>query len=173
MRSLRLKSIFTMAGVLLRAALLGFVEMVRSLPVPFTFVARAENLIRGRPDLDDTIKRLQAFEKACADVLGPGVGRMRRFFGPQGSVSRVTIESEALKNNLLGDPSVRAVMCTFRPGMTDEDCPCLWILSASRAAAYPIRVGPVFARTCRLHGQRPIPYELGVFARTCWNGSIG
>ena len=50
------------------------VEMARSLPVPFTFVARAENLIRGRKDLDDTIKRLQAFEKAGADVLyAPGL----------------------------------------------------------------------------------------------------
>ncbi len=50
------------------------VEMARSLPVPFTFVARAENLIRGRPDMDDTIKRLQAFEKAGADVLyAPGL----------------------------------------------------------------------------------------------------
>lgn len=50
------------------------VEMARSLPVPFTFVARAENLIRGRIDLDDTIKRLQAFEKAGADVLyAPGL----------------------------------------------------------------------------------------------------
>src|SRR6476469_2685381 len=50
------------------------VEMARSLSVPFTFVARAENLIRGRVDLDDTIKRLQAFEKAGADVLyAPGL----------------------------------------------------------------------------------------------------
>ena len=50
------------------------VEMARTLPVPFTFIARAENLIRGRPDLDDTIKRLQAFEKAGADVLyAPGL----------------------------------------------------------------------------------------------------
>jgi 2-methylisocitrate lyase-like PEP mutase family enzyme len=50
------------------------VEMARSLQVPFTFVARAENLIRGRPDLDDTIRRLQAFEKAGADVLyAPGL----------------------------------------------------------------------------------------------------
>jgi 2-methylisocitrate lyase-like PEP mutase family enzyme len=50
------------------------VEMARSLPVPFTFVARAENLIRGRNDMDDTIKRLQAFEKAGADVLyAPGL----------------------------------------------------------------------------------------------------
>ena len=50
------------------------VEVARSLPVPFTFVARAENLIRGRPDLDDTIRRLQAFDKAGADVLyAPGL----------------------------------------------------------------------------------------------------
>jgi 2-methylisocitrate lyase-like PEP mutase family enzyme len=50
------------------------VEVARSLPVPFTFVARAENMIRGRTDLDDTIKRLQAFEKAGADVLyAPGL----------------------------------------------------------------------------------------------------
>jgi 2-methylisocitrate lyase-like PEP mutase family enzyme len=50
------------------------VEIARSLSVPFTFVARAENLIRGRSDLDDTIRRLQAFEKAGADVLyAPGL----------------------------------------------------------------------------------------------------
>src|SRR5882757_7088704 len=50
------------------------VEMARSLKVPFTFTARAENLIRGVNDLDDTIKRLKAFEKAGADVLyAPGL----------------------------------------------------------------------------------------------------
>jgi 2-methylisocitrate lyase-like PEP mutase family enzyme len=47
---------------------------VRSLPFPFTLTARAENYLRGRPDLDDTIRRLQAFEKAGADVLfAPGL----------------------------------------------------------------------------------------------------
>jgi len=45
------------------------VEAARSLDFPFTLTARAENLLRGRPDLDDTIRRLQAFEKAGADVL--------------------------------------------------------------------------------------------------------
>ena len=45
------------------------VEMARSLPAPFTFVARAEGFGRGLKDLDDTIRRLQAFEKAGADVL--------------------------------------------------------------------------------------------------------
>ncbi|HEX9577269.1 MAG TPA: isocitrate lyase/phosphoenolpyruvate mutase family protein [Myxococcales bacterium] len=45
------------------------VEAARALPFPFTLTARAENFLRGRPDLDDTIRRLQAFEKAGADVL--------------------------------------------------------------------------------------------------------
>jgi 2-methylisocitrate lyase-like PEP mutase family enzyme len=41
---------------------------------PFTFTARAENHIHGRQDLDDTIARLQAFERAGADVLyAPGL----------------------------------------------------------------------------------------------------
>ncbi len=45
------------------------VEAARALPVPFILTARAENFFRGNPDLDDTIRRLQAFEKAGADVL--------------------------------------------------------------------------------------------------------
>jgi 2-methylisocitrate lyase-like PEP mutase family enzyme len=50
------------------------VEVARSLPVPFVFTARAENLLHGRLDLDDTIRRLQAFERAGADVLyAPGL----------------------------------------------------------------------------------------------------
>ena len=47
------------------AGLLGF---------PFTLTARAENQIRGNPDLDDTIARLKAYERAGADVLyAPGL----------------------------------------------------------------------------------------------------
>jgi 2-methylisocitrate lyase-like PEP mutase family enzyme len=45
------------------------VEAARSLPFPFTLVARAENFLHGRPDLDDTLRRLQAFAAAGADVL--------------------------------------------------------------------------------------------------------
>jgi 2-methylisocitrate lyase-like PEP mutase family enzyme len=49
-------------------------EAARALPFPFTLTARAENFLRGNPNLDDTIKRLQAFEKAGADVLfAPGL----------------------------------------------------------------------------------------------------
>ena len=39
------------------------------MPFPFTLTARAENFLHGRNDLDDTIKRLQAFEAVGADVL--------------------------------------------------------------------------------------------------------
>jgi 2-methylisocitrate lyase-like PEP mutase family enzyme len=45
------------------------VEAARALDFPFTLTARAENHLRGNPDLDDTIARLQAFEAAGADVL--------------------------------------------------------------------------------------------------------
>jgi 2-methylisocitrate lyase-like PEP mutase family enzyme len=44
-------------------------EAAAALGFPFTFTARAENHLRGNPDLDDTIARLQAYEKAGADVL--------------------------------------------------------------------------------------------------------
>jgi 2-methylisocitrate lyase-like PEP mutase family enzyme len=50
------------------------VEAAQSLPFPFTLTARAENFLYGRKDLDDTIRRLQAFEAAGADVLySPGL----------------------------------------------------------------------------------------------------
>ena len=50
------------------------VETARSLPFPFTLAARAENFVRGNPDLDDTIRRLVAYERAGADVLfAPGL----------------------------------------------------------------------------------------------------
>ena len=50
------------------------VQAARALSFPFTLTARAENFLRGNPSLDDTIKRLLAFEKAGADVLfAPGL----------------------------------------------------------------------------------------------------
>src|ERR1700730_17232572 len=50
------------------------VEVARSLPIPFMLTARAESLLYGSNDLDDIIRRLQAFEAAGADVLyAPGV----------------------------------------------------------------------------------------------------
>lgn len=50
------------------------VEAAKALDFPFTLTARAENFLYGRPDLRDTIRRLQAFEAAGADVLyAPGL----------------------------------------------------------------------------------------------------
>lgn len=54
------------------------VEAARSLKRDFVFTARAENFLHGRNDLDDTIRRLQAFEKAGADVVyAPGLSDMK------------------------------------------------------------------------------------------------
>ena len=61
---------FDLAVERVRAA----VRAARSLPFPFVFTARAENLINGRPDLPDTMRRLVAFADAGADVLyAPGL----------------------------------------------------------------------------------------------------
>jgi 2-methylisocitrate lyase-like PEP mutase family enzyme len=50
------------------------VQAARALPFRFTLTARAENFIRGHSNLDDTIERLQAFERVGADVLfAPGL----------------------------------------------------------------------------------------------------
>jgi 2-methylisocitrate lyase-like PEP mutase family enzyme len=49
-------------------------QAARALSFPFTLTARTESFLRGNPNLDDVIKRLQAFEKAGADVLmAPGL----------------------------------------------------------------------------------------------------
>lgn len=61
---------FTLAVERIEAA----AAAARALPFPFTLTARSENFLRGQNDLADTIKRLQAFERAGADVLfAPGL----------------------------------------------------------------------------------------------------
>jgi len=65
------------------------VEAARAHPFPFTLTARAENFLRGNPDLDDTIRRLQAFEKAGADVLfAPGLPTIEAVRTVCGALSR-------------------------------------------------------------------------------------
>ena len=66
------KPLFDLATATERVA--AAVAAARAVGFPFTLTARTENFLRGNPDLDDTIKRLQAFEKAGADVLmAPGL----------------------------------------------------------------------------------------------------
>jgi len=65
------------------------VETARSLGFPFVLTARAENYLHGRRDLDDTIRRLQAFEKAGADVLyAPGLKDLATIRTVASSVSK-------------------------------------------------------------------------------------
>lgn len=65
------------------------VEAARSLPNDFVLTARSENLIRNVPDLDDTIRRLQAFDAAGADVLyAPGLRNVETVAKVCGAVSK-------------------------------------------------------------------------------------
>jgi 2-methylisocitrate lyase-like PEP mutase family enzyme len=74
-------------------------EAARAAGFPFTLTARAENHIRGNPDLDDTIARLQAFEEAGADVLfAPGLRTVEEIRAVCAAVSRPV--------NVLGRPGM-------------------------------------------------------------------
>ncbi|HEX4760447.1 MAG TPA: isocitrate lyase/phosphoenolpyruvate mutase family protein [Thermoleophilaceae bacterium] len=65
------------------------IEAARALDFPFTLTARAENHIRGNPDIDDTIARLQAYEAAGADVLfAPGLRDAEQIRAVTSAVSR-------------------------------------------------------------------------------------
>lgn len=76
---------FDLAVARVRAA----VKVAHSLPVPFLLTARAENLIRGRNDRADTIRRLQAYEAAGADVLyAPGLRNLDEVRHTVGAVKR-------------------------------------------------------------------------------------
>jgi 2-methylisocitrate lyase-like PEP mutase family enzyme len=73
----------------------------RALAFPFMLTARAENHIRGNPDLDDTIARLRAYEEAGADVLyAPGI---------RGDEIRTVCEAVSKPVNVLAFPGMRFV----------------------------------------------------------------
>lgn len=76
------------------------VDVAGALPFPFTLTARAENYLVGRPDLSDTVKRLQAYQEAGADVLyAPGITSEADITTVVGSVDRPV-------NFLMGSPGV-------------------------------------------------------------------
>jgi len=81
------KPIYELAHAVERVA--AAAEAARTLPFPFMFVARAENFLHGKLDLDDTIRRLQAFEAAGADVLyAPGLTKAEHIRAVCASVSK-------------------------------------------------------------------------------------
>jgi 2-methylisocitrate lyase-like PEP mutase family enzyme len=80
-------------------------EAARSLDFPFTLTARAENHIRGNPDLDDTISRLQAYERAGADVLyAPGLRNADEI--------RAVCEATSKPLNVLARPGLSTIEIT-------------------------------------------------------------
>ncbi len=75
-------------------------EAARSLPFPFTLTARAENYFIGRPDLADTIGRLQAYQEAGADVLyAPGLTSAE-------DIAAVVREIDLPLNVIIGFPGI-------------------------------------------------------------------
>lgn len=116
---------FDLAVARVRAA----AEVAHALPVPFLLTARAENLIRGRPDLADTIRRLQAFEAAGADALyAPGLRNLdevRRVVGAVGrpvnvvtgwldpEITLAELAAAGVKRVSIGGALSRLVLTTF------------------------------------------------------------
>lgn len=76
-------------------------EAARALPFTFTLTARAENFLHGRPDIHDTIRRLQAYQEAGADVLyAPGITTKEEIAAVVRSVTKPV-------NVLMGLPGVK------------------------------------------------------------------
>ena len=102
------------------------VEAARAAPADFVLTARAENFLHGRADIDDTIKRLQAFEAAGADVLyAPGLRDIeslsevcKAVHKPVNAIAGRTFSITALaaagvSRISLGSAFARAALCAF------------------------------------------------------------
>jgi len=101
-------------------------EAAKSLGFPFVLTARAEGFLRGKPDLDDVIARLKAFEEAGADVLmAPGLpdltavkkvtGSLKKPFNfmvgiPKKSFSKAELEAAGVKRISLATSLYKAAM---------------------------------------------------------------
>ncbi len=104
-------------------------EAARRLGFPFTLTARAENHIRGNPDLDDTIARLQAYEGAGADVLyAPGLRTP--------AAIRAVSEATSRPLNVLGRPGLSLAEITAAGGQRISVGGGLtWVAVSAMAAA--------------------------------------
>jgi len=103
------------------------VQAARALSFPFTLTARAEGFLRGKPDLDDVIARLQAFEKAGADVLmSPGLPDLESVRKVCGALSKpfnfmVGIKGKSFTVAELADAGVKRISLAtslYRMAMT-------------------------------------------------------
>jgi 2-methylisocitrate lyase-like PEP mutase family enzyme len=85
-------------------------ETVRGLPFPFVLTARCENFLHQRPDLPDTIRRLQAYQDAGADVLyAPGLKSAEDIRAVVQSVDRPVNVLMGVAGINLGVPQLSAI----------------------------------------------------------------
>ena len=94
------------------------VAAARRLPFPFMLTARAENLIFGRKDLPDTIRRLKAFEDAGADVLyAPGLAKIDEVRAVVGAVKKpVNVLVSGFNSQMTVDDLARANVARISVG---------------------------------------------------------
>jgi 2-methylisocitrate lyase-like PEP mutase family enzyme len=121
------------------------VAAARALDVPFTLTARAENHIRGNPDLDDTIARLVAYERAGADVLyAPGLRN--------GDEIRAVCEAVSKPVNVLARPGLSMAEIVEAGGQRVSVGGALtWVAVAAMAeAAERLRDGDLSVLNARL-----------------------
>jgi 2-methylisocitrate lyase-like PEP mutase family enzyme len=85
-------------------------EAARALPFAFTLTGRAENYLHGRPDLRDTIERLQAYQEAGADVLyAPGLATREDIAAVVRAVDRPVNVVMGLRGVQLGQAELAAI----------------------------------------------------------------
>jgi len=88
------------------------VQAARALPFPFTLTARAENFLVGKPDLDDAIVRLRAYQEAGADVLyAPGLRTLEQIEAVLHAVDRPlnVLATAAFDRDMLSKMGVRRI----------------------------------------------------------------
>jgi 2-methylisocitrate lyase-like PEP mutase family enzyme len=107
---------------------------VRALPFPFTLTGRVKNFLRGRPDLDDTIKRLKPYEAAGADALmAPGLPDLESVRAVYAATAKpfnfmVEIKGKSFTVAALAAAGVKRISLAtslYRAAMT-------WLLSATK-----------------------------------------
>jgi 2-methylisocitrate lyase-like PEP mutase family enzyme len=125
----------------------------RALSFPFTVTARAENFLYGRPDLDDTIRRLQAYQEAGADVLyAPGLPGLD-------AVRAVCAAVDRPVNALAGGSTAATVAALSAAGVQRISLGSALAraaMGAALAAAREIREHGTFGRTAAAPGYAEI-----------------
>lgn len=128
------------------------VEAARALPFPFTLAARAENFLHGRPDLDDTLRRLVAYAEAGADVLyAPGLTTREQIAEVVAAVAPKPV------NILVGSPAL---------ALTLDELAALGVRRVSLGSNLArVAYGAFFEAARQLHGhdlsaaQRAMPFD--------------